>query len=102
MKLTKLQSIQRLEKLSPKRPRKKSLTFLNEIEVISYATSICLQLSRVLNNEIQVKDRNKTLKLLQDEVDNIYKLISKKDFLIHSNYTKQNTKQFFKDVGIKN
>jgi uncharacterized protein YoxC len=95
-----LQNLQAIKPLQKERPHTKGV-ILNEIEVILYSTNLCLYCMRILRDEITVKDRERKLKQLAHEISNLSSLISQKDFYHHSTYTKQNTKSFFKSVGLR-
>lgn len=106
MSLTNLQSLKSLDTLQSIKPLQQNKisinkNLLNEIELILYSTNLCLFSMRILRNEIEVKNRNTVLNIVTDEVGKLYNLISKKDFLLHSNYTKKDTREFFKKVGLK-
>lgn len=76
-------------------------SLLSEIDIISYSTNLCLFSMRILRDEIQVPNRDEILKKVTNEVLELYKLLSKKDYMMESNYTKKDTKKFFKSVGLK-
>ncbi len=102
MKLTKIESIQKLERLTPINNKVVDRNkYLNKLELTLYSTKLCLFIARILRNEIEVKNRNEVLNIVIYEVIKLYNLLSKKDFLLHSNYTKKDTREFFKKVGLK-
>lgn len=106
MNLTNLQSLKSLDNLPRLKPLQQNKIstnkkYLNEVELILYSTNLCLFGARILRNEIQVKNRNEVLNIVTDEVEKLYNLLSKRDFLLHSNYTKKDTREFFKKVGLK-
>ena len=103
MRLTNLQSLKSLDHLPRLKPIKKSNNndLLNKIELIEYSTTLCLFSTRILRNEIQVENRKEVLDIVYDEVGKLYNLLSKKDFFLHSNYTKKDTREFFEKVGLK-
>lgn len=106
MSLTNLPSLKSLDNLQGLKPLQKSKIstnkkYLNELELILYSTNLCYYSTRILRNEIEVKNRNEVLNIVTDEVGKLYNLLSKKDFLLHSNYTQEDTKAFFKKVGLK-
>lgn len=74
---------------------------LNEIDLILYSTNLCLFSTRVIRDEIKVKDYRTTLNMLNNEILKLHNILLKKDFIYHSSYTKKDTKEFFKKVGIK-
>lgn len=106
MKLNSLRAIKNfdtLQGLKPLQYTKVSInkSLLSEMELILYSTNLCLFSSRILRNEIKVKNRNEVLNIVTNEVGKLYNLLTKKDFLLHSNYTKKDTREFFKKVGLK-
>lgn len=106
MSLTNLQSLKSLDKLPRLKPLQQNKIstnkkYLDELELILYSTNLCLFSTRILRNEIEVKNRNAVLNIVTNEVGKLYNLLSKKDFLLHSNYTKKDTREFFKKIGLK-
>ena len=102
MKLHKLQSIKQINQLPNLQPKITiNRNSLNQIELILYSTNLCLFSMRILRDEIVIKNRNKTLQIVNNEVRKLYTLLSKEDYLFHSNYTKKSTKEFFKKIGLK-
>lgn len=103
MKLNKIKPLKQLAPLQGLKKEKKPRleNYLNEIEVILYSTNLCLYASRILNNEIKVNNRDYILCLLDREMIKLNRLLSKRNFLLESEYTKKNTKEFFKKVGLK-
>lgn len=98
--LKELQSLQCIKPLSKEPPERRE-TPLNEIELISYSTKICLYSMRILRNEITVRNREAKLQALMREVTKMHSLLSQRDFYLHSTYTKSSTKKFFKQVGLR-
>lgn len=76
-------------------------SFMNEIDLISYASSLCLFASRILYNEIKIPNREGTLNAVMQEVSKLHSLLSKKDYYLHNERTHKDTKKFFKEVGLK-
>lgn len=74
---------------------------LSEIELILYSTNLCLFSARILRDEINVPNREGTLNAVSKEILKLYSILSTKDYYLHSDYTKQDTKKFFKSVGLK-
>lgn len=101
--LQSLKSLDSLQRLKPLQQNKIStnIKYLDELELILYSTNLCLFSARILRNEIEVKNRNEVLNIVTDEVGKLYNLLSQKDFLLHSNYTKKDTRGFFKKVGLR-
>lgn len=95
-----LKSIASLQKLQKEKRVRKSNP-LNELDVILYSSNLCLYASRILHNEINVKNRDIIISMINIELCKLSRLFSKRDFLIESDYTKKNTKEFFKKVGLK-
>lgn len=95
-----LKSIALLQKLQRER-KPRAENYLNELEVILYSTNICYFTSRILNDEIKVDNREYKLSMLNSEMLKLNRLISKRNILLESEYTKKNTKEFFKKVGLK-
>lgn len=102
MKLTKIESIQKLERLTPIKNKEVDRNkYLNELDIILYSTNLCLYASRLANNEVNIKNRNEVSKKLNIEINSLYNLLSKKDFMNESNYTNKSKKEFFKSIGLK-
>lgn len=109
MKLNSLQSLRRLEDVGSV-PSLRPLVYqrvtidkslMSEIDLILYSTNLCLFSARILRNEIQIPNRDETLTKVNNEIMKLYNLLSKKDFILHSEYAHKDTKQFFKSVGLK-
>lgn len=102
MKLTKIETIQKLEKLTPIKNKEVDRNkYLDEMDIILYTTNLCLYASRVANDEIKVNNKYEVLNKLNIEINNLYNLLSKKDFIQASIYTQKSKKEFFKSVGLK-
>lgn len=103
MKLTnikQLKSIAPLQKLQKEKRIRQSKP-LNELELILYSTNICYFASKILRDEIKVSNREYKLSMLNSEMLKLNRLLSKRNFLLESEYTKKKTKDFFEIVGIK-
>lgn len=98
--LKQLQPLQPIKALQKERQTPKE-TPLSEIELISYSVNICYYSMRILRNEITVQNREAKLNALMQEVIKTGTLLQRDDFYHHSTYTKQNTKSFFKSVGLR-
>lgn len=94
--LTNLKSLRGLKK-----DREKKAKYLSELDVIMYSTNLCLFSMRILREEIQIKNKDMVLSMVNKEVYNLSRLMSKNDFMQDSNYTKKDTRAFFKEVGLK-
>jgi hypothetical protein len=97
---------QRLKSLKPlqgldKNKRGTKSKYLDELELLVYSTNLCFYSMRILRNEIKVNNRAETLSLVNNEVFKLNNLLSKRDYFSRSEYTKKNTKEFFKKVGLK-
>lgn len=92
-----LQSIKALQKEPPERLK----VPLSEIELISYSTNLCLHSARILRGETIVTNREAKLNALNREISKMYSLLSIDDYYLHSTYTKQDTRKFFKELGIR-
>ncbi|MDK9693934.1 MAG: hypothetical protein OEL19_06790 [Sulfurimonas sp.] len=92
-----LQCIRPLKKEPPKRLE----TPLSEIELIMYSTNICYHGMNILRGETIVKNREAKLQALNREILKICSLLQMDNYYFHSTYTKENTKKFFNDVGIR-
>lgn len=106
MKLNRLSTIKSLDTLPSIKPlthTKVSLNknLLSQIELILYSTNLCLFSARILRDEINVPNREGTLNAVSKEILKLYSILSKDDYYLHSNYTKKDTKKFFKSVGLK-
>lgn len=102
MKLTKIQTIQKLEKLIPLKNKEVDRNkYLDEMDIILYSTNLCLYASRISNDEIKVNNKYEVLNKLNIEINNLYNLLSKKDFIQASIYTQKSKKEFLKSVGLK-
>lgn len=75
-------------------------SFVSEIELLSYSSSLCLFSMRLLYYEIQVKNRDATLQRVNNEILKLSNLLFKPNYHLHSNYTHKETKEFFKSVGL--
>lgn len=101
-----LQSLKQLKPLQCIKALKKELperleTPLSEIELITYSTNICYHSANILRGDTVVTKRAAKLNALSREAIKIYNLLSRDDYYLHNTYTKENTKKFFKDVGIR-
>ena len=106
MKLNKLQPLKSLDTLQGIKPLIKTRVsinnkLLNEIEIILYSTNLCLFAARILREEIQIQNRNAVLSIIEAKINELYNLLSKKDFLLYSNYTKKDKEKFFNKIGLK-
>ncbi len=101
--LRELKSVGSLPSIKPMMYKRVTIdkSYLSSIELILYSTNLCLFSTRILRNEIHVKNREATLSAVIQEVSKLYNLLSKDDFYMHSDYTKKDTKKFFKSVGLK-
>ena len=95
--LKQLQSIKPLQTEHPQRLE----TPLSEIELIMYATNICYHSANILRGDTVVTNRSAKLNALERETLKICSLLQMDNYYLHSPYTKENTKKFFKDVGIR-
>lgn len=104
-----LQSLSELKRLQPlpsitplhfERSERKAQP-ISEIELISYSSNLCLYSMRILRGEISVRNREAKLSALMREVSKIDSLLSKDDYYLHGTYTKNDTKKFFKQVGLR-
>lgn len=98
-----LKSLKPLQCIRPlqKEPLKRLETPLSEIELILYSTNICYHSMNILRGETIVKNREAKLQALNRETLKICSLLQMDNYYFHSTYTKENTKKFFKDVGIR-
>ena len=96
-KLKQLQSIKPLQTEHPQRLE----TPLSEIELIMYSTNICYHSAKIIRGDTVVKNREAKLKALDREMLKICSLLQMNNYYSHSTYTKENTKKFFKQVGIR-
>jgi hypothetical protein len=98
--LKQIKSLQSIKPLS-KQPPERLETPLSEIELILYSTNICYHSMNILRGDTVVKNREAKLKALMQEVTKVGTLLQMDNFYLHSTYTKENTKKFFKQVGIR-
>lgn len=104
-----MKPLQALKQLKPlqcirplkKEPLKRLETPLSEIELILYSTNLCYHSMNILRGETIVKNREAKLQALNRETLKICSLLQMDNYYFHSTYTKENTKKFFKDVGIR-
>lgn len=104
-----MKSLQRLKQLKPlqciralkKEPPERLETPLSEIELIMYSTNICYHSMNILRGDTVVKNREAKLQALMLEVERTGTLLQMDNYYLHSPYTKENTKKFFKQVGIR-
>lgn len=109
MKLNSLQTLRELKSVGSVSTIKpmiyKRLTIdksrLSEIDLILYSTNLCLFSARILRDEIQVKNREGTLNAVSKEILKLNSILSKKDYYLHSDFTKQETKKIYKEIGLK-
>ena len=101
MKLNQLQELQELKGLSglsnltsEARPIKNK--YFSSIDALCYGANLCYIAHRILEDEIKVTDRYKTVDALMSEAIRT----SKPDF-INELYTPTTAKKFYKSVGIK-
>lgn len=99
-KIKPLKKIKPLHRVNSK-PRGVKSKYLDELELILYSTNLCLFGARILRNEINVNNRNQTLNLVMKEVLKLYLILSKDNYYSYSKYTKKDTQDFFKEVGLK-
>lgn len=109
MKLNSLGTLRGLEELQtvPSVPIliKRTVTidksFMNEIDILSYASSLCLFSARILRDEIVVPNRDITLNTTAREITKLSSLLSKRNYIHDNEMKKKDTKEFFKKVGLK-
>lgn len=106
MNLTKLQSLKSLNNISKLNSLQQNNVLINKryldkLELVLYSTNLCLFSTRILRKDIKVKNRSEVLNIVNDEVRKLYNLLSKKDFLLYSNYTKRDIREFSKKIGLK-
>ncbi len=101
--LTPLEQLKPLQCIRPlkQEPPERLETPLSEIELIMYSVNICYHSANILRGDTVVTNRRAKLNALNRETLKIYNLFSRDDYYTHSTYTKENTKKFFKDVGIR-
>ena len=98
--LSQLKQLQSIKPLS-KQPPERLETPLSQIELICYSTNICYHSMNILRGDTVVKNREAKLNALMQEVKRTGTLLQRDDYYLHSTYTKENTRKFFKDVGIR-
>ena len=98
--LSQLQPLQSIKALQTERPERLE-TPLSEIELITYSTNILYHSAKILRGETIVKNRSAKLNALERETLKICSLLQMDNYYFHSTYTKENTKKFFKQVGIR-
>jgi len=111
MKLNKLSTLQELGTIKPLptlKPLLSSYTSvtidksrLSEVGLICYTSDLCLFSMRILRNEITVPNRDAVLRSTMIELSKLNALLHKGDYYTHSTYTVKDTKNFFKQVGLK-
>ncbi|WP_320035463.1 hypothetical protein [Halarcobacter sp.] len=99
-------NIQQLKRLKPlnrleTNPRGRKSEYINQVELLNYSSSLCLFCARLLRNEISIPNKEFNLSLVGNEIIKLNKLFSEDDYYSYSEYTKKNTKEFFKKVGLK-
>jgi hypothetical protein len=100
--LKSLDSIKRLKPLDSITPKEKvNINPLNEIDIILYSTNLCYYATRILRNEIKVNNGEIKVNIISKELLKLNRLLSKRDFLLQSNYTKKDTREFYKKIGLK-
>jgi hypothetical protein len=98
--LKQLYRLQSIKPLSKERPEPLKIP-ISEIELILYSSNLCLFSMRILRDEIKVKNREGTLNAVNKEILKLYSLLSKDDYYQYATHTKNDTKKFFKDIGLK-
>lgn len=101
--LSQLKQLKPLQCIRPlkKEPPQRLETPLSEMELILYATNICYHSANILRGDTVVTNRAAKLNALNRETLKICSLLQMDNYYSHSTYTKENTKKFFKDVGIR-
>ena len=97
-KLSKLETIKKIQPLDTIKPKQK-VNLLNVSYLLNYTATILLYQMQILRNEIVIKDRT-ILKAIENEALKVVRsLIS--DNLQELEYTKKDINSFYKQVGIK-
>jgi len=102
-KLQPLQELKLLKRLKPlKQGKRECSPRLSSIEMILYSTNLCYYATRIIHNQIKVKNKDDVLMHLRKEIKRVHKIISDDEFLINSdNYlTKKQRKENLKRFGI--
>ena len=90
-----LKGLEELRELIPEPKQVKSNCF-SSIDILCYGANLCSISMKILRDEIQVQNREGTLKALQVEVMRTLH----QDF-IYQGYTDARVKRFYKSVGLK-
>jgi len=103
MKLTKLQELRSIENIPPlnKVVKINTKVLVSDLDIILYSTNLLYYASQILNNQIDVKNRDEILKLTTDEAIKMHNLIKQKDFLLYADITKSDMKKFYKKIKYK-
>lgn len=100
--LTPLKSVGRLSTIQ--KLTKESLTkskYLSQIDMILYSTNLCYYSSRIIRNEIKVKNSDEVLSNVTKEIMRIYNILRQDDYYTVENIlTKKQHKENFKKFGI--
>lgn len=97
-KLAKLETIKKIQPVDPIKPKQK-VNLLNVPYLLNYTATILLYQMQILRNEIVIKDRT-ILKAIENEALKVVRSLIN-DNLQELEYTKKDTKVFFKKVGLK-
>ena len=103
MKLTKLQELRSIETLPSinKVMRTNMRVLVSDLDILVYSVNLCFYASQILNNKINVKNRDEILRLTTDEAMKMYNLIKKKDFLLYADITQMDMNKFYKKIKFK-
>jgi len=103
MKFSKLKPLKKIQSLqnTNKSKRGRKSKFLDSLETISYSTNLCYYSIQIIRSEIKVSNKDEKLSLLSKEIYNLNNLLMKNDYILYSNYTNKDKKDFFKKVGLK-
>lgn len=101
--LRELKSVGSLPSIKPMMYKRVTIdkSFMSEIDLLSYSSSLCLFSMRILRDEIKVRNRDATLYAVGNEILKLSSILSKDDYYLHNERTHKDTKEFFKRVGLK-
>jgi hypothetical protein len=103
MKLNSLKSLPTTAKLKPLTKEKvKRGKYLSEIEMILYSTNLCYYSTKIIYDEIKVKNKDEVLNSITKEMYRIHKILCDKEdwYNLENALTKKEHKENFKRFGI--
>lgn len=82
--------------MEAKEPKPIKNKYFSSVDIICYSANLCYIASKVIHDEIKVKNPNQVINDLMQEVKRTFE-----DDFIHELYTPTITKKFYKSIGVK-